>query len=164
MSQAGLLYAPTSSQAPCDDAATAKDAEAPPRSPSAAGSVAEPVHERGAADGAHPPRPGDDRDEEEDEVRRLLGDIESIQVGAILCLVSFFASSLLRHLLTFPTIHMIKLSYRSLSVCARCWLMSGIGKRSLSSSAGAAATLRTTGGKGPSLFAPRQDGASVARK
>jgi hypothetical protein len=69
------------SQFPCDDTETSKHAAASPRSASAAGSLGEHAHEPAASDGGHATSPGEIRNEEEDEARRLLGDIESIQVG-----------------------------------------------------------------------------------
>lgn len=69
------------SQSPCDDAETSKHAAAAPRSASAAGSLGEPAHETGASDGGRATTPGGIGNEEEGEALRLLGDIESIQVG-----------------------------------------------------------------------------------
>ena len=96
MSQDALFNPSMASQCPCDDAESLKHAEATPRSASAAGSLAEPVHKTDVADGGHATRPGEIRYEGEDEARRLLGDIESIQVGQI------FVPSLLFHIISPP--------------------------------------------------------------
>jgi len=164
MSREALISPSLASQSPCDDAETLKHAEAAPRSVSAAGSLAEPVHKTDAADGGHATRPSEIKNEEEDEARRLLGDIESIQVGQTFVLPLLFHVISPPYLTHLPTICMIKLLYRSLSVCAPCWLTRKPGKHSRSLNAGVAATPRTTGGKGPSPSEPRPDGAFVARK
>lgn len=102
MSQEASKISALASQFPCDDAETSKHAVASPRSASAAGSLGEPAHETAASDGGHATTPGEIRSKEEDEARRLLGDIESIQVGQTNML------PLLSHVISPP--HLIHLS------------------------------------------------------
>jgi len=67
-------------QTPCNDD-TSKDARAAPRSASAAGSLGKPGHEIDAADEGNATVPGEVGSKKKGEEHRLLGDIESIQVG-----------------------------------------------------------------------------------